>query len=42
MHELDSSSDSGLVQALTADSPGKAGFIREASQADGIDAIALG
>jgi hypothetical protein len=38
--QLDSSSDSGLVQALTAGSPGKAEFIREASQAAGIHAIA--
>jgi hypothetical protein len=39
---LDSSSDSGLLQALTAASPGKAGLLHEASQADGIHAIAPG
>jgi hypothetical protein len=39
--ELDSSSDSDLVQALATDSLGKAELLHEASQADGSHAIAL-
>jgi hypothetical protein len=40
--EPDSSSDSGLVRALTADPPGKAALLHETARADGIHAIALG